>query len=250
MIIIPSAQSLFSKTTENTRGFTLQWFSNKHSIVNFHHKYCGRGLHYKWLVSIQISIFTHCLKISGHIGIVYCLDSSPDALRIQLKSCLGDLTDSQLQNVVLEHLYQVLTGTVSEELIQYLEHTEDWANKVAACMYKLRGLANYSNQYKWSILESAYRRVMLVREYKPEFKLNSELVLISGNNLSVEGLFEDYNLSKYTNKPVKVFHIESDHATAFYDCRVSNIVNKMLDSKLLENFKKKNLCDKYFVKTN
>lgn len=181
---------------------------------------------------------------------MYCLDSSPDALRIQLNSHLGELTDSELQNVVLEHLFQLMTGSVSEELSQYLEQIDGWKTKVDACLYTMRKQGNYSKQYKWSILESAYRRIMFARNYEPDFKLNSELVLIKGlPHPRAASLPEDYNLSKYTNKPVKVFNIESDHVSAPYDCKVSNIVNKMLDPTLLEDFKKRNLCDTYVIKS-
>lgn len=178
------------------------------------------------------------------------MDSSPDALRVQLNSHLGELSDSELQNVVLEHLYQLMTGGDSEELTQYLDQIKEWKTKVDACLYTMRNIGNYSKQYKWCILESAYRRIMLARKYVPNFILNSEVVLIKGlPHPRAESLPEDYNLSKYTNKPVKVFHIESDHASAPYDCRVSNIINKMLDPTLLEEFKKKNLCETYVIQS-
>lgn len=91
---------------------------------------------------------------------------------------------------------------------------------------------------------------MFARNYEPNFKLNSEVVLIKGlPHPTAQSLPEDYNLSKYTNKPVKLFNIESDHATAPYDNKVSNIVNKMLDPSLLEEFKKKNLCETYVIKS-
>ncbi|PZC84556.1 hypothetical protein B5X24_HaOG204586 [Helicoverpa armigera] len=190
------------------------------------------------------------LEKEGYTGVVYCLDSSPDVLKIQLGSHLGELTDSELQNVVLKHLYFLMAGSVSDELYQYLDQAQDWETKVQASMHVLRGCGNFSNQYKWSILESAYRRITFARNYEPNLKLNSEIVLIKGlSDIIEESLPEDYNLSRYTKKPVKVFHIESDHVTAPYDSRVSNIVNKMLDPKLLDEIKKKNLCQTYTIKS-
>uniref|UniRef100_A0A2A4JTZ4 Ketosynthase family 3 (KS3) domain-containing protein n=1 Tax=Heliothis virescens TaxID=7102 RepID=A0A2A4JTZ4_HELVI len=190
------------------------------------------------------------LEKEGCLGTVYCLDSSPDALRVQLDAYLGPLTDNQLQNSIVEHMYRLMTGTDSEELKNDLKNLDSWSEKVIVCVNRLRGLAKYSNQYKTSILQAAYRRIMEAKHYEPNFKLQSELVLIKGiPHPKAKPLPEDYNLSKYTTKPVKVIQIESDHATAPYDSRVSNIVNKFLDSDLLSKFEKEVLCDSYLVES-
>ncbi|CAH1636735.1 unnamed protein product [Spodoptera littoralis] len=186
----------------------------------------------------------------GRVGTVYCLDSSPDALRVQLDAYVGNLTDTELQNKIVEHMYRLMTGRDNEELKNDLERSETWSEKVDACVSRLRELASYSNQYKRSILESAYRRIMLARQYEPDFKLESQLVLMKGIPHPKAGpLPEDYNLSKYTTKPVKVFNIESDHASAPHDCRVSNIINKFLDPELLSKFEKEVLCETYLVES-
>ncbi|XP_075976879.1 fatty acid synthase-like [Anticarsia gemmatalis] len=206
-------------------------------------------LGYSFGVNVALELAA-LLEKEGHIGVVYCLDSSPDALRTQLDSYLGYLTGHQLQNTVLEHMYSVMTGYDDEELKEELEKTETWSDKVNICLKRLIGVANYSNQYKKSILESAYNRILLAKEYKPDFKLESKLVLLRGiPHPRAESLPEDYNLSKYTKQPVRIFHLDADHPSAPYDSRVSNIVNKLLDTKLLEEFQKKNLCDSYLVKS-
>lgn len=158
------------------------------------------------------------------------------------------MPDSELQNAILEHISQLIAGKVPEELGQYLEQINDWPTKVDACLYTLRGIGNYSKQYKGSLLDTAYRNILFAKNYKPQLTLNSDIVLIKGKpDLQSESLSADYNLSKYTKNPVKVYDIESDHPSAPYDSRVTNIVNKLLDGNLLEEFKKKNLCDKYVI---
>ncbi|XP_035437568.2 fatty acid synthase [Spodoptera frugiperda] len=185
----------------------------------------------------------------GRVGTVYCLDSSPDALKVQLDAYVGNLTDIQLQNKIVEHMYRLMTGRDNEELKNDLEKSESWSEKMEACVSRLR-LASYSSQYKRNILESAYRRIMLARQYEPEFKLESQIVLMRGiAHPKAEALPEDYNLSKYTTKPVKVFNIESDHASAPQDSRVSNIINKFLDNELLSKFEKEALCETYLVES-
>lgn len=177
---------------------------------------------------------------------MYCLDSSPDALRVQLDAYVGNLTEVQLQNALVEHMYKLMSGQESEELKNDLGKLEQWSDKVKACVNRLRGLVKYSHQYQKSILETAYKRLQLVREYNPNFKLESELVLMRGiPHPNAKGLPEDYNLSKYTKQPVRIFDLKSDHAIAPFDCRVSNIVNSLLDTSILEEFKNKNLCETY-----
>lgn len=188
------------------------------------------------------------LIFSGHVGVVYCLDSSPAALRAQLDAILGSPTDAQLQNAIIKHMYKLMSGRHSTDLEQELETKDNWTDKVELCINKLRGLAKYSNQYKRCLLNSAYNRIVLAREYEPDFELESELVLIKGiPHKDMAELADDFGLSKYTKKPVKVFDIESDHASAPQDCRLPNIVNKFLEPQLIEEFKTRNLCWTYFA---
>ncbi|KAJ8720393.1 hypothetical protein PYW07_012436 [Mythimna separata] len=206
-------------------------------------------LGYSFGVNVALELAAMFEK-EGRVGTVYCLDSSPDALRVHLNAYVGNLTDTELQNSIVEHMYRVMTGKESEELKKDLEKSDSWSEKVEACVNRLRELASYSNQYKRSILQAAYRRIMLARQYEPDFKLESELILMKGiPHPRAEALADDYNLSKYTNKPVKVFHLESDHASAPYDCRVSNIVNKFLGPELLSKFEKESHCDTYLVES-
>lgn len=143
-----------------------------------------------------------------------------------------------------------MTGNETGTLMQELGKAKSWSNKVDICMKNMVGLANYSNQYKRCILESAYQRILVAQEYEPDLKLESQIVLIKGvSHLTADNLARDYGLSKYTLKPVKVYQIKSDHPSAPYNCQVSNIVNKLLDSNLLEEFKKKNLCASYRVES-
>ncbi|XP_049875291.1 fatty acid synthase-like [Pectinophora gossypiella] len=188
------------------------------------------------------------LEKEGRVGVVYCLDSSPDALKVQLEAHIGNLTDNEIQTFVIEHMFELMTGSKNDELSKELNILEEWSDKVDVCVKKLRGLVTYTTEYIKTVLESAYRRIQLARDYKPELKLESELILMKGiPHPNANTLEHDYNLSKYSTKPVKVFEIASNHATATQDCRVANIVNKLLDPKLLEEFKNKNLCETYFA---
>lgn len=188
--------------------------------------------------------------ITGRIGVIYCLDSSPDALKSQLVAYLGNVPDEQLQNMILEHMYYLMTGQKSIDLKEVLQiHlNENWSMKVDICMRHLRGMVAYSFDFQNYVLESAYNRIKLAKTYECNLKLNSELILIKGiHHPKMKGLSEDYNLSKYTKSPVRIFPIESDHASAPYNSRVSNIINKRLDPSVLQEFKQENICEFYFT---
>ncbi|XP_021181064.3 fatty acid synthase [Helicoverpa armigera] len=205
-------------------------------------------LGYSFGVNVALEV-AKLLEDEGHIGVVYCLESSPDALKSQLKAYLGDQTEVELQNNVLLHMYQLMTEQKGDEFKQELEKLDNWPDKLQLSMKRLRGLVHFSSEHIRTLLESSYRRIVLALDYKPKFQLKSEIVLIKGiPHPKVERLSDDYDLSKYTKQPVKVFHIESDLAAAPYDSRVSNIVNKTLDPTFLEEFKRKNLCEYYHLK--
>uniref|UniRef100_A0A2A4JVQ1 oleoyl-[acyl-carrier-protein] hydrolase n=1 Tax=Heliothis virescens TaxID=7102 RepID=A0A2A4JVQ1_HELVI len=232
------AEDSIQKTAQNIFVFMKKKFELKSKFYL---------LGYSFGVNVALELAA-LLEKDGRLGIVYCLDSSPDALRVHLDAYIGHLTDSELQNSIVEHMYQLMTGTDSEELNKVLKESENWSEKIKAGVDRLRGLASYSNQYKTCIIQAAYRRIMEAKQYEPNFKLQSELILIKGiPHPRAKPLPEDYNLSKYTTKPVKVIQIESDHASAPYDCRVSNIVNRFLDPEILSKFEKENLCSSYLA---
>ncbi|KAJ0175955.1 hypothetical protein K1T71_008129 [Dendrolimus kikuchii] len=204
-------------------------------------------LGYSFGVNVALEL-AHLIETEGHVGVVYCLDSSPEALRAQLRAYIGDITEDELQNIIVKHIFKLMSGKDVEELNNELQSKENWPDKVELCVNKLKGIVKYSQQYVRSVLEGAYYRIMLARAYEPDFKLESELVLMRGiPHPMITGLSYDYNLSKYSTKPVKVYHLESDHALAPYDCRVANIVNKYLEPKLIEEFNGKCLLETYLA---
>lgn len=156
---------------------------------------------------------------------VYCLDSSPDALRSHLDAYIGKVSEDRLQNKILTHMYHLLTGDKIEELKE-LNKLSTFEEKVSITLKKLKGVVLYSEQYKIHVLETAYKRINLAKEYKPKINLESELILLKGMaHPNCENLTEDYNLTQYSKKPIKIFELKSDHGLAHQDLRVSNIIN-------------------------
>ncbi|XP_037873188.1 fatty acid synthase [Bombyx mori] len=203
-------------------------------------------LGYSFGVNITLELAA-ILEKEGHIGTVYCLDSSPDALRDQLEAYLGNPDEKELQNYIINYIYQLLTNQNSQ-LENTLSTLDTWEEKLHISTKEIKKYSSFSYEYIRAIVDGAYKRIELAKNYKPDIILESELVLIKGvPHPSSRLLPDDYNLSKYSSKPVKVYQIDTDHSLATYDCRVSNIINSLLENTLLEDYKKNDLCDVYMT---
>ncbi|KOB72243.1 Uncharacterized protein OBRU01_10949 [Operophtera brumata] len=155
-------------------------------------------------------------------------------MRVILDAVLGEVSKEQLQNYVFNHMYNLITGKKGKELKADLKKIVNYKAKVEECLKRMKGVVDYSKQYKQHVLESAYKRIVMVRDYRPQIKLKSKLVLMKSSKcMMVDTLADDYGLSKYSEKPVKVFSLEADHASAPNDIRISNIVNMFADTKFL-----------------
>ncbi|KAJ0175956.1 hypothetical protein K1T71_008130 [Dendrolimus kikuchii] len=203
-------------------------------------------LSYSFGVNVAIELAA-LMENEGHTGIIFCLDSSPGAIQVHLNAYVAKPTNVELQNAIIEHVYKEVIGQYSKELNQILIDTENEQDKITACLLRLRTL-EYSNEYLTCIIKSTYKRMLLAKEYRPNLKLDSKLVLMRGiSHPKADSLSEDYGLSKITKKPVKIINIDSDHALAPYDFKIASIINKMLSPKLLREFNNRNFCDTYFM---
>lgn len=137
------------------------------------------------------------------------------------------------------------SGTTLDE---NLERSDNWEEKIDASISKTKHSLRYSLQYVRKLLGTLYKRIVLFKDYKPDVILNSQIILIKGvahpNSSSLEN---DYSLSKYSKYPVKIFNIESDHALAPRDLKVSSIVNQHLDADYIKIYNEFNLCKSYLV---
>lgn len=164
------------------------------------------------------------IKFSGHIGVVHCVDGSPDAMKTILDVVFGDISKEKLQNTVRSHMHSLITKA-SDGFESDLKRPDSKDERLKT----INEDVNYSIQYKKYVLESACKRIAMVREYNTTIKLKSVVVLMKSSiHLNIADY--DYGLSKYTEQPVKVFSLAADHATALHDNRVSNIINMFIDT--------------------
>ncbi|KPJ04123.1 Fatty acid synthase [Papilio xuthus] len=213
--------------------------------LHFNKKFYLLGYSFGVNVALELAAL---IEQQGERGIVYCLDSSPDALKHLMRTYAGDLSNANLQNVVAARMFHLTTGLNSEELMKELETIDSWDKKIDIFIRRVKKLVPYSHDYMRSLLETTYNRFVLAREYQPNLKLNSELILIKSTaSAEFVNLPDDYNLVKYSERPVKVYNIDGDHASAPYDVRVPTIINDSLETKLLNKFNKANTCETYLL---
>lgn len=142
----------------------------------------------------------------------------------------------------------MITKEKNKDLNNYIETLISFEYKVLAFVKAVKERISYPQEYMRLIIESAYKRILLARTYKPNFKLKSELVLLKGiEDPSTKSLPNDYNLSKYTKKIVKIINIDSNHITIPFNVNIPAIINGMLENDLLMKYKNTNRCLSYMM---
>ncbi|CAH0727210.1 unnamed protein product, partial [Brenthis ino] len=220
----------------------------KNAVIRLEEKNKFYILGYSFGVNIALEVAA-LLEKKGIVGTVFCLDSSPDALRVQLNTYTSDLADEEVQNVLIDHIYYLITKETNNKLKEEIKTFNKFEEKVTAFVKETKERVPYPQEYIRLSVESVYKRISLAMKYNPTYTLESEIVLLKAiNDSNAEILPYDYNLAKYTKKPVKVVNVESNHTTLPFNVNVPNVINKMLDKELLTKYKNTNLCKTYLIK--
>ncbi|CAG4933467.1 unnamed protein product [Colias eurytheme] len=188
------------------------------------------------------------LEEHGLTGIVYCIGGAPKEIQTQFASKLQEFKDEiSLQEAVGKHMVKVMSGQNSAALDKAFEKAPTWKEKVDICVRDLRGRVNHSAQYAKELIETAYSRILQVRNYasKPQ-KLRSLLVLMKPNDLSTK-LEGKSSLQDYSLQPIVEYKLKAPLAHAAQDLRCAGIINRHLDEDILEAFEQKNLCETYLL---
>ncbi|GBP51791.1 Fatty acid synthase [Eumeta japonica] len=216
-------------------------------MVKFQGNFYLLGYSYGVLIVMKMAVL---LEQRGIEGTIFCVDSAPDVFPVQLKAVLGDVSGNELQNAVMDHMYSVMVGQSSDELREQLANVSLWEEKCDLAWRHLRGLIHYSSQYARAHMETAYGRIVEAAKYIPEHhQIRSKIVLIRSRyqTEAVATYPRDFGLSQYTIQPVDVYDLEAEHADVLEDLRCTAIVHKHLESRLLEEYFKKNLCETYLL---
>lgn len=174
----------------------------------------------------------------------------PDEFKLEVEEQLRDLvTDEQLEDAVVRHIAEILTGEHSSELDKALQAAATWSQKVDICVKYLQGRTTHTMQYRRNLLEAALSRTKQLRNYssKPVVRsLRSRLVLLRAATARDSPDFAK-TLQPYSSQPVAVHQLHAPLAHVPHDNQSSAIVNKYLDAETRQAFENKSQCITYIV---
>ncbi|XP_046964445.1 fatty acid synthase-like [Vanessa cardui] len=173
------------------------------------------------------------LESEGHIGIVFCLDGSPDYLYETTSSTMSINNDIQLQNDLICRTISMISpknyinDTLMEKLIEIESYEEriDYAIKVSLSITQLQ----YSDKFIKQTAKASFHRIKMILGQHEFQKIKAPIVLLRTKEkppfLVIE---ENYGLDKLTEGPVTVHLVEGNHANIVENKECANIINRVL----------------------
>ncbi|XP_038216608.1 fatty acid synthase-like [Zerene cesonia] len=188
------------------------------------------------------------LEEHGLTGKVYCIGGAPEEIQMQFASKLQEFKDeTSLQKAVGRHMVKLMLGQNSASLDKAFEMALTWEDILDSCVRDLRGRVNHSAQYARELIETAYLRILQVRNYSPNLeKLRSQLILMKPNDW-IAKFSSKSSLQDYSAQPIIEYELKAPLAYAVQDLLCAGIINRHLDEDVLEAFDNKNLCDTYLI---
>ncbi|KPJ07769.1 Fatty acid synthase [Papilio machaon] len=185
------------------------------------------------------------LEDHGLTGTVFCIGASPDELQVILKEQLSEYdTDEALRMAVARHIFSLMVGGDTDGFEKAITGAFTWKEKLEACSRSILGKVSHSAQYTKEMIDCAYRRIKQIQDYKPTPRaLRSKIILLRAASVGTD----NQSLQKYSKHPITVYDLSAPLADSAMDLRCSALINNHLDTELLEEFKKKNLCDTYLL---
>lgn len=181
---------------------------------------------------------------TGLTGTIYCVGASPEDMIATIKSELSVYnTENELQEAVAQYMFSLMGGdTTTWKKIDFQRYSS-WEEKVEACVRTLLRQVSFSAQYTRGLIETAYTRLVQVRNYKPNPQpLRSLVVLLQASDIE-----HSSKIQGYSQQPVVTYNLQAPIAFAAEELRCASIINKHLNSDIIEAFDNKNLCDTYLM---
>lgn len=184
---------------------------------------------YGYRVAYSYLIFI--VYISGHKGIVFCLDGAPDFLYALLTMTISFQNDSQLQNNLICHTIDTVApnNDVTRTLIDKLNEIESYEERIDLAMKNCPVQAKYSPPFVASMAVVTFDRLKAVLDFniKNFKKLQAPVILLRPKeNPPFVVVEENYGLDKLTDGPVTVHFLEGNHISILENKDCANIINR------------------------
>lgn len=90
---------------------------------------------------------------------------------MQFEAYLGKPSDTELQDIFLNHMYHLFVKEGKHINFEDM----DWSDKVNRVLGNIKSIP-ISNEYKKNLLETAYKKIVLARNYEPDFILELKIL--------------------------------------------------------------------------
>lgn len=171
------------------------------------------------------------------------MGGTQEEIQIALNSELGNLSSNLVQDELLQHMFSVITGTVSENLKGELFQAQNWKEKVKACLKTMRNYTPQTTQYEEALINTVYKRIMMLQSYnlKP-LQLKSKIIVLRSKLTTPDSVD---TLKGYPQ--VTIHELDTTLAAAPNNLRCAAIINKSLEIEILQDYRKINRCESSLV---
>lgn len=173
---------------------------------------------------------------TGHKGVVFCLDGSPDFLYTILTMTITFRNDFQLQNSIICHTMDIVApnNDATQTIAEKLNGIESYEERVAYAIKNCPVQSKYSEHFISGMAHVCYDRLKVVLGYnaKNAKKLKSPIVLLRPKeNPPMLVLEDNYGLDKHTESSVTVHYLEGNHVSIIENKDAANIINRVIMEK-------------------
>lgn len=154
-------------------------------------------------------------------------------------------TDAALQVAVVKHMYTLMADDRTNRLDIALQSVNTWSERVEICMQMVTGHLSCSYQYGKALIEAAYLRILQVRQYYSQPRKLRSLLIFLMPRYSFDTTSASLILNQFSEQAVVYYQLEAPLAFATEDLQCAAIINRHLDSDLINSYNKKNRCESY-----
>ncbi|KAL0266678.1 UNVERIFIED_CONTAM: hypothetical protein PYX00_009160 [Menopon gallinae] len=177
------------------------------------------------LVALELA---YLLEAEGRTGRLFLLDGSPDLLKMLCNVALGTGSDEEFDTALLMTMHNLFVPGTNEKVKDDLNNFKTWDEKVERLMAILPDTVPHSREHqKVTAFDLRQRLKAIIRyENKHTSKLTLNITLIRPNEQVMPNLLpDDYNLSKFSDDPIKVIYVDGNHLSMLENSMVAEIIN-------------------------
>ncbi|XP_023312031.1 fatty acid synthase-like, partial [Anoplophora glabripennis] len=184
------------------------------------------GYSFGTVIAIEVA---NILESLGYNGTLICIDGSPLLMK-EMSIDFGIEIEKNYETTMLCHM---LSFYFSLEVIEKHKETilkcANWDERLNFTSELIKQNTLHDVDYQRIIANGIYKRSKALMTYTPTYtKLKADIALVKPSQVSSGSLPEDYGLSTYFEKPVKIHTFEGNHITILENEATAEVINSFL----------------------